>query len=79
MNWSEMSGGWNEMKPLVQSYWPRIADVMLRDINGDPVGKVTEELRAEVPAEKGLARESRGAAISTFGTRWNLTYGRDHV
>ena len=35
MNWSEMSGGWNEMKPLVQSYWPRIADVMLRDINGD--------------------------------------------
>ena len=35
MNWSETRASWNEMKALVQSHWPRLADVMLRDINGD--------------------------------------------
>ena len=38
MNWSEMRASWNEMKALVQSHWPRLADVMLRDINGDRAG-----------------------------------------
>ena len=35
MNWSEMRASWYEMKALVQTHWPRLADVMLRDINGD--------------------------------------------
>ena len=35
MNWSEMKASWNEMKALVQSQWPRLTDVVLRDVNGD--------------------------------------------
>jgi hypothetical protein len=33
MNWSEMTASWYEMKALVRSHWPRLADAMLRDIN----------------------------------------------
>jgi hypothetical protein len=35
MNWSEMTASWNEMKALVQSQWPRLPDIALRDMNGD--------------------------------------------
>jgi hypothetical protein len=35
MNWSEMSASWYEMKALVQTHWPRLADAILRDINGN--------------------------------------------
>jgi hypothetical protein len=35
MNWSEMTASWYEMKALVQTHWPRLADAMLRDINGN--------------------------------------------
>ncbi len=35
MNWSEMTAGWNELKVVAQSRWPRLTDVVLRDVNGD--------------------------------------------
>ena len=35
MNCSEMTASWYEMKALVQTHWPRLADAMLRDINGN--------------------------------------------
>ena len=35
MNWSEMTASWYDMKSMVQSHWPRLADAMLRDINGN--------------------------------------------
>ena len=61
MNWSEMSGGWNEMKPLVQSYWPRIADVMLRDINGDRA-----ELGRALQRQYGFSAPDAEIAICRF-------------
>ena len=35
MNRFEKSANWYEMKVLVQTRWPRLGHVMLRDINGD--------------------------------------------
>jgi hypothetical protein len=35
MNWSEMKSGWKELKVVAQSQWPRLTDVVLRDVNGD--------------------------------------------
>jgi hypothetical protein len=35
MNWSEMKTGWSELKAVAQSQWPRLTDVVLRDVNGD--------------------------------------------
>ena len=46
MNWSEMRASWYEMKALVQTHWPRLPDVMLRDINGD---RAELGLRAPTP------------------------------
>jgi hypothetical protein len=35
MNWSEMKAGWNELRMVAQSYWPRLTDLVLDDVNGD--------------------------------------------
>jgi hypothetical protein len=61
MNWSEMSGGWNEMKPLVQSYWPGIDDVTLCDINGDRA-----ELGRALQRQYGFSASDAENAICRF-------------
>jgi hypothetical protein len=33
-----MRAGWNELKAVAQSQWPRLTDVVLRDVNGDRAG-----------------------------------------
>jgi hypothetical protein len=35
MNWSEMETNWNELKTLVQAYWPKLTDKVLNDIHAD--------------------------------------------
>jgi len=35
MNWSELKASWYEMRALVQTHWPRFADITLHDVNGD--------------------------------------------
>jgi hypothetical protein len=61
MNWSEMSGSWNEMKALVQSYWPRLADLILHDINGDRA-----ELGRALQRQYGFSAPDAETAICEF-------------
>jgi hypothetical protein len=68
MNWSEMSGSWNDMKVLVQSYWPRLADLMLQDINGDRA-----ELGRALQRQYGFSAPDAEIAICRFekDVRWS--------
>ena len=67
MNWSEMSANWCEMKALVQSHWPRLPDVMLRDINGDRA-----ELSRALQRQYGFSAADAELAICEFeeDVRW---------
>jgi hypothetical protein len=61
MNWSEMRESWNDMRALVQSHWPRLPDVMLRDINGDRA-----ELGRALQRQYGFSESDAEIAISEF-------------
>ena len=61
MNWSEMSASWYEMKALVQTHWPRLPDVMLRDINGDRA-----ELGLRAQLQYGFSAPDAETAICDF-------------
>ena len=61
MNWSEMKASWNEMKALVQSQWPRLTDVMLRDVNGDRA-----ELGRALQRQYGFSAADAEIAICEF-------------
>ena len=61
MNWSEMRASWYEMKALVQTHWPRLADVMLRDINGDRA-----ELGRALERQYGFSAPDAEIAICEF-------------
>ena len=67
MNWSEMRASWNEMKALVQSHWPRLADAMLHDINGDRA-----ELGRALQRQYGFSAADAELAICEFeeDVRW---------
>ena len=34
MNWSEIEGGWPEMRALIKSYWPNLSEADLDRIAG---------------------------------------------
>jgi hypothetical protein len=61
MNWSEMSASWYEMKELVQTHWPRLPDVMLRDINGNRA-----ELGLALQRQYGFSAPDAETAICDF-------------
>ena len=67
MNWSEMSASWYEMKALVQTHWPRLADAMLRDINGNRA-----QLGRALQLQYGLSSADAELAICNFekDVRW---------
>ena len=67
MNWSEMTASWYEMKALVHTHWPRLADAMLRDINGNR-GKLGRALQLEY----GFSASDAELAICEFeeDVRW---------
>jgi hypothetical protein len=67
MNWSEMKTGWSELRELVRSHWPRLTDVVLRDINGDRA-----ELARALERQYGFSAADAEIAICEFekDVRW---------
>ena len=61
MNWSEMETGWSGLKMLAQSQWPRLTDVVLRDVNGDRA-----ELACALQRHYGFSAADAETAICEF-------------
>src|SRR4051812_21754791 len=61
MNWAEMKRGWSELKAVAQSQWPRLTDVLLRDVNGDRA-----ELARALQRHYGFSAADAETAICEF-------------
>ena len=61
MNWSEMTTDWSGLKMVAQSQWPRLSDVVLRDVNGDRA-----ELARALQLHYGFSAADAETAIREF-------------
>ena len=61
MNWSEMTTDWSSLKMVAQSQWPRLSEVVLRDVNGDRA-----ELARALQRHYGFSTADAETAICEF-------------
>ena len=61
MNWSEMETGWSELRMVARSQWPRLTDLVLRNVNGD-----RSELLSALQRHYGFSAADAETAICEF-------------
>jgi hypothetical protein len=61
MNWSEVKASWHEMRLVIQSRWPTLADDELDLINGD-----RDELARALERRYGFSEQQSETAICDF-------------
>ena len=61
MNWPEMKKDWTELRVVAQSQWPRLTDVVMRDVNGDRA-----ELSRALQRQYGFSAPDAELAICEF-------------
>jgi uncharacterized protein YjbJ (UPF0337 family) len=61
MNWAEIQGNWEAMRPLLQTHWQRLTDEDLAEMAGSRAG-LTNALRRRY----GWSQEGAEEAICAF-------------